>query len=172
MDLVGLIVKILDAAARKKIERIESKVNDSGFRGLYNAVGSSIANEVRKCFKSGVSPWGDKWDPVARGGQPLRLTGRLNRSIQVNATTRYAVVSTNVKYSKVHQFGATIVPIRKKILAFEINGRKIFAKKVKIKARPFFPITKNGNVQWPPFWKEKAIKAAINYIDGKDELNV
>jgi phage gpG-like protein len=40
----------------------------------------------------------------------------------------------------VHQYGATIRPVKAQCLAFEIDGKKIFAKEVTIPPRPYLVI--------------------------------
>lgn len=99
-------------------------------------------------------------------GQPLRDTGRLNRSIVANPDKTGVTIGTNVKYARTHQFGATIRPRAKKVLAFPgPNGQMIFAKKVAIPARPFLPLKKGQNVvALPPAWSADVTRALRAYF--------
>lgn len=99
-------------------------------------------------------------------GQPLRDTGRLNRSITSNASNSGVIVGTNVIYAPTHQFGATIVPKNGKRLVFPgATGNLIFAKKVVVPARPFLPL-KRGVVQavLPPTWSQAVVNAIKVYF--------
>ena len=39
--------------------------------------------------------------------------------------------------ARIHQFGGVITPVKGKCLAFNLGGKKVFAKKVTIPARPY-----------------------------------
>lgn len=58
--------------------------------------------------------------------------GNLRRSIQMHTGNRYVVVGTDLIYAPIHEFGGTITPKAKKVLAFKVNGKWVFAKKVVI----------------------------------------
>lgn len=94
-------------------------------------------------------------------GQPLRDTGRLNRSIVSQSDADGVTVGTNVKYARVHQFGATIKPRKKPFLVFPgPSGQMIFAKRVTIPARPFMPLRKGAEVvALPPPWSVLVVGA-------------
>lgn len=71
--------------------------------------------------------------------------------------------SESNKIGRTHQFGATIVPKLKKTLMFEVNGEKVFVKKVTIPARPFMPIrkgigTSEGKVDIPDAWHDSIVE--------------
>jgi phage gpG-like protein len=100
-------------------------------------------------------------------GQPLRDTGRLNRSITSKADGQGVTVGTNVKYAPTHQFGAIIRPKNpSKFLVFPgPDGEKIFAKKVTIPARPFLPLRRNtAVVALPPAWSVLVVNAIKLYF--------
>lgn len=66
------------------------------------------------------------------------LTGNLRRSIHAEKIgTGRAAVGTNVIYARQREFGGTIVPRNAKTLAFRIDGRMVFAKRVYQRPRPF-----------------------------------
>lgn len=126
------------------------------------ALGGALANRIRLCFRLGQSPWGVPWKPLNpryRTGQPLRDTGRLQRSITSQVQGDAAVVGTNVRYAAVHQFGATILPKNAKFLAAPVGGGGIhFLKKAVVPSRPFLPLVAGG-VQLPPAWARSALTA-------------
>lgn len=96
---------------------------------------------AQECFEKSQDPYGSSWPPLkVRQGQPLLDTGRLRNSIsgRANGATSF-VVGTNVKYAKLQNFGGTVVPKSGKALRFSIGNRMVFAKSVKVPARPFFP---------------------------------
>jgi len=86
---------------------------------------------------------------------PLNDTGRLAQSIRVEKLRTSLRLRAGVIYAFTHQFGAVITPKRAKALTIPINpqaryggwvkGAKfIFAKRVVIPQRPFFPIPERG----------------------------
>lgn len=96
---------------------------------------------------------------AGKAGQPLVDTGRLRRSIVAVAGPNDVVVGTSVIYAKTHQFGNIVRPKRAKILAFPgPDGEIIFAKSVKIPARPFMPIDRAGQPDFPPRWAESIVR--------------
>jgi phage virion morphogenesis protein len=124
------------------------------------ALGRVLANRIRLGFRMGRSPWGVPWAPLKlRAGQPLRDTGRLQRSITHQVQADSVLVGTNVRYARTHQHGAKIKPVKGKFLRFPgPGGRPIFSKGVQIPARPFMPIV-NGKVDLPAPWAKSALGA-------------
>ena len=45
--------------------------------------------------------------------------------------------SKDVRYALIHELGGKIVPVKAKMLSFEIGGKRVFAKEVNIPARPY-----------------------------------
>ncbi len=128
------------------------------------ALGNALANRVRLGFRLGRDPWGNPWKPLNprfRTGQPLRDTGRLQRSITSQVQGDAVVVGTNVRYARTHQYGATILPKSASVLAFPIKasgGGFAFLKSAKIPARPFMPLVGN-TVQLPAPWARSGLNA-------------
>lgn len=101
-------------------------------------------------FKNSTDPDGNKWAPIThRQGQPLRDTGRLQRSLRAKVEGFKIIIGTNVDYAKAQQFGSTetvTVPAHVKLitqafgkpLKFPVHANvKSHKKKQNIKARPF-----------------------------------
>jgi phage virion morphogenesis protein len=128
------------------------------------ALGNVLANRIRLGFRMGRDPWGNPWKPLNprfRTGQPLRDTGRLQRSITSQVQGDAVVVGTNVRYARTHQYGATILPKNGDVLAFPIKaagGGMAFLKSAKIPARPFMPLSGN-QVNLPQAWARSGLKA-------------
>nr|DAW41983.1 MAG TPA: tail component [Caudoviricetes sp.] len=67
-------------------------------------------------------------------------TGILRKSITTDITTNYGKVGVggDIKYAKIQEYGGTIRPKNKKLLAWKTKGGKwAFAKKVTIKPQPY-----------------------------------
>lgn len=157
--------EVSDAGARKKLKALVSATGD--MQPVFVTVGRVIANRIRLCFKLGVDPWSSPWAALKiRKGQPLRDTGRLNRSITSNPDKTGVTIGTNVKHAAVHQFGATIMAKPGKRLVFPgPGGALVFAKKVTIPARPFMPLKKGANVvALPPAWSADVTRALRAYF--------
>ena len=134
---------------------------------VFRTVGSVLVRKINLGFKLGIDPFGNPWTKLKlRKGQPLRDTGRLQRSITAKADAKGVTVGTNVAYARTHQFGATIEPKKAKRLVFQgPGGRLIFAKKVVIPARPFLPLRADAQVAaLPPDWSVAVVRAIRNYI--------
>lgn len=120
----------------------------ANLRPALEAGGLAIVSLAQRAFTDASlrqSPWAPK-----RNGSPARLieSGTLIRSIRITGVTdRTVTVGTDRVYAAIHQFGGTIVPkAGKKFLVFQVGGKKVFARQVKIPARPFFPVTAAGQV--------------------------
>lgn len=164
--MAKIVFRLDDSVARAKIAAMQAAAAD--MRPLYATVGRVIVNRIRLCFKLGIDPWSSPWAALKiRKGQPLRNTGRLNRSVVANPDTKGVTIGTNVQFAAVHQYGATIEPKKPggRLVFPGPNGRMIFAKKVTIPARPFMPLKKGfTTVQLPPAWSADVTRALRTYF--------
>lgn len=85
------------------------------------------------------------------GAQPIRnsaidkapyLTGTLRRSLHTETVEKRGkkvrvLVGTNLEYAAMQEFGGTVTPKQAKMLAFEVGGKLVFAKRVTIPAHPY-----------------------------------
>lgn len=121
-------------------------------------------------FKFGQSPYGQKWAPLKlRVGQPLRDTRVFQSSIVARFEGESATIGTNHIGARVHQFGATIRPVKAKMLRFFAKGSTIpiFRKSVKIPARPYFPLDASGNLALPATWEKAFLESVRATLEGK-----
>ncbi len=161
---------------------LDNLVERANSRRVLETIGATIQGHIRMGFRLGRSPWGHPWADLAiREGEPLRDTKRLQNSITYAIEGEEVAIGTNVCYAPVHQFGATIEaqkpsgnnvcgyqPKGAKMLAFPGPAGMIFAKKVKIPARPFLPLTETGQAALPQPWEASVLDAISKYIvDGK-----
>lgn len=147
-----------------KLRELEQRAG--GMQPVYQTIGRVLVNRIRLGFKLGASPFGSPWAALKiRRGQPLRDTGRLQRSIVANADAQGVTIGTNVRYASVHQFGATIRPRQARRLVFPgPNGRLIFAKQVTVPSRPFLPLLDRNTAQLPPSWSAAVSRALRDYF--------
>ena len=98
-----------------------------------------MENEMRKRFDTETDYQGNKWAKLKyRNGKPLSDTGALKGSLGVAEISGHTVsVFSNLKYARLQDQGGTIVPKNKKVLAFPINGKMFFLKKIVVPARKF-----------------------------------
>lgn len=157
-------IKWLLLANQVEAKLAQMKLQGHSQAAAMGAVGASIANRVRLGFRLGRSPYGQPWaplNPFFRVGQPLRDTGRLQRSIthQVQGGDSVAV-GTNVRYARTHQHGADIKPVNAKMLGpiGSAGGGAVFLKGAKIPARPFMPL-QGDQVVLPEPWARSALAA-------------
>lgn len=115
---------------------------------LMRAIGTGIVGLAKESFNDASkrqTPWPAKVD-----GSPATLKSReasLWRSLKVQEVSATSVkFGSDRPYAAIHQFGGTITPKTGKFLVFNIGGRKVFAKKVTMPARPYLPVTKDGQL--------------------------
>lgn len=117
------------------------------------AIGVALVETTMQRFESGTDPMGQKWKAllpayaaIKKGPGILRASLMLQRSVTFATAGATVTVGSNRVYAAVHQFGATIKPVRAKALAFRLGatgpkGGKSFAlvraKAVTIPQRPY-----------------------------------
>lgn len=125
--------------ALKSLGRAVKKTQDP--KGLFEAIGLALVASTQHRFETETGPDGSPWPPsiraLAEGGKTLTDTAAFRNSVSFEATPRSVAVGSDHPGAAVHQFGATIVPVAARALAFSIGGRDVFAKKVTIPARPY-----------------------------------
>lgn len=139
-------------------------------RALLEPVARKLVALIRLGFKFSQSPYGEQWAPLKfRSGQPLRDKGHLRDSIVPRYGADYVDIGTNRVGARVHQFGATIVPVKAKALRFFGEGSSvpIFRQKVVVPARPFLPLDKGGNLVLPDAWQKSFLAAIRAKLEGK-----
>lgn len=181
--------------AERKLQQLLGATKSSE---LYSSVGAGLKTLVDLGFKSGRDPWGQQWAPLkfrglrrsdnggklsrtgreqkaankaGRPGQPLRDTGRLQRSITYKPEPDGVTVGTNLRAKSgasipaVHQFGAVILPKKGKFLTFPgPNGTMVFAKKSVIPRRAFLPLNESGAVVLPQSWASSVVARVRAYL--------
>ena len=73
---------------------------------------------IKECFDKEQAPDGTKWKPLSQSRVKQRMkrhktgnmkilqdTGELRRSVKYRAFDKYLIIGSNLKYSRVHQFG-------------------------------------------------------------------
>lgn len=136
-------------------------------RGLAANLGQAAINQIDESFAGQKDPWDRPWKPSIRaettGGQTLRRTARLQRSMTSKAALAVSPqgfeVGTNVRYAATHQYGATIQPAKARALRFKIGKKWVQAAVVKIPARPFIP-----EPELSPRWERAFEEAAEAYL--------
>lgn len=154
-------------------------LNSDDVTGQLDRIGASLADEVRLGFNDGADPYGNAWAQLSensRSGQPLRDTRRLANSITHQVNGNELAVGTNVCYAAPHQTGAEIVagaPPHQSLCGYQTKGspylswiprgggKRSYAKKVKIPARPFLPTPDKG---LPQAWNDNILQLMSDHI--------
>ena len=80
-----------------------------GARSVMHRISRYMLSSMQRRFNAQEGPDGKSWEPSDRarseGGQTLRDTGRLLRSLTWRYGADYAEAGTNVPYGAAHQFG-------------------------------------------------------------------
>lgn len=142
----------LDEQEFVRIRRSLDEVGSNQRREFFKRVGQALRADYQMGFRQSKAPDGSTWKPVTRGGQPLRDTGRLQRSIRARYSQSKAEVGTNVAYGPAHQdgVGKTVnVPQHTRIINQAFGRRLRFPvaqtvgthrRKMNLTARPFLGI--------------------------------
>ena len=97
-----------------------------------------VSQTQRRIEREKTSPEGAAWKKTRDGRGALFATGsHLYDSIDHKSTAATATWGSGWIGARVHQLGATIVPVKARVLHFKVGGKSVFAKKVVIPARPY-----------------------------------
>lgn len=139
-------------------------------RGKINAALAEVVREsTLDRFKRSEGPDGKRWKVSIRaqseGGKTLIQSSQLRHSIKSKSDASGFAVGTNVKHAATHQFGEkgrTIRAKRKKALRFQVDGKWVSKKQVRIRipARPFLGLSDEDMEE---------IKATVEDFIGKEE---
>lgn len=156
--------QIDDSRAIARIQAVQAAA--ANMRPVFATIGRVIANRIRLCFRLGVDPWGSPWARLKlRRGQPLRDTGRLQRSITSRPDADGVTIGTNVLYARTHQFGAEIEAKNAKFLMFRAGSRWFKLKRVIVPRRAFLPLrTPTSSVALPVEWSIEVVRALRAYF--------
>ena len=114
------------------------------------AIGEGVRESTLERFKTSKGPDDKTWKTSIRaateGGRTLVQTAQLRNSIRSMSDASGFAVGTNAKHAATHQFGEqgrTIRARRAKTLRFQVGGRWVSKKKVKINipARPYLGLS-------------------------------
>lgn len=137
-------------------------VGKGGVKRVSRAVSEEAKLLVDQGFARGIDPDGGAWVGLAvRAGQPLRDTGRLQRSLAPVDTGRGFRISTNLRYARIHQEGGTVSTAKRTL--FNPRTKMAFGKKVRIPARPFLPRDSKLPARWSKELNEAA-REAIRHL--------
>lgn len=124
-------------------------------KNLNAALAETVRESTLERFRQSRVPSGKKWKASIRaattGGKTLIATAQLRNSIKSYSDETGFAVGTNVKHAATHQFGEpgrTIRAKTRKGLRFQVGGRWVTKKQVKVKipARPFLGLSE-GDMQ-------------------------
>jgi phage virion morphogenesis protein len=106
------------------IEELLVKINNMQKRArnltpVMKKISIDMKNQTMKNFREEKDPDGKSWKKNRRGGKTLTKTSRLKHSIRPDHGDDYAMVGTNVKYAKIHQYGGKITAKKGKQLKFQ-----------------------------------------------------
>ena len=120
------------------------------------AIGQALVETTTQRFETATDPMGQKWKAllpayaaIKKGPGILRVKGMgggLQSSLTFSTSGTTITIGSNKVYAAVHQFGATIKPVKGKALAFRLGasgprGGKssvlVLARSVTIPQRPY-----------------------------------
>lgn len=150
-----------NAALKDLRGQLEQIANGNVRRQVVAAMARQVRTLVDNGFRKGVSPYGETWKPVLRGGKPLLDFGRLSASFRYDATGETLAASTNVRYAGVHQDGALIRAVNGKYLRFKVGNRWARKAAVAIPRRQMLP--DEGDL--PAAWAASLTRVADEVVE-------
>lgn len=106
----------------------------------FNRLGKAATGEAaRRVVGAGARVIQDAARANVRAKLNRRSSGRLEADITTEFENDYeaTVGPRTVVYARIHEYGGVITPKRARVLAFEIDGKKVFTRRVVIPARPY-----------------------------------
>ena len=141
----------LEGDTRRMLRRIRS-FSEIDKRSINAALGEIARESTLERFRRSMAPDGRRWRVSIRaaseGGKTLVKSAQLRNSIRVKSDATGFAVGTNAKHAATHQFGdpgRTIRARRAKALRFQVDGKWISKKQVRvtIPARPFLGLSED-----------------------------
>lgn len=146
---ITLETKVVGDAAIRAFRQLARVMGDT--TPVLRVIGTGLVEGTHTRFEQAVDPDGNPWAPLnpvyaagKRGPGILResaMRGGLMGSITYRARADAVEVGTNKIYAAVHQFGATIRPVKATHLVFRLGAGVVQADSVTIPARPFIGIS-------------------------------
>ncbi len=138
-------------------------------KALNAALAEGVRESTLERFKQSKDPSGKRWKTSIRaattGGKTLIDSSQLRNSIKAKSDASGFAVGTNVKHAATHQFGEpgrTIRAKKAKALRFQVGGRWVTKKQVKVSipARPFLGLSEDDMQE---------IKATVEDFVGRED---
>jgi phage virion morphogenesis protein len=117
------------------------------FTPLMASIGNALVSNTRDRFKMGRDPDNHPWKALLPSYARIKegpsiliglgMNGGLQESITSLPSNHQVAIGSNKIYAAVHQFGATIVPVKARALVFRLADGVVFAKQVTVPARPY-----------------------------------
>jgi phage virion morphogenesis protein len=124
-----------------KINNMEKRAKN--LSPVMRKISIDMKNQTMKNFRQEKDPDGNPWKKNRRGGKTLTKTSRLKHSIRPAHGDDYAMVGTNVKYARIHQYGGKITAKNGKYQNFQYAKGKWASKgSVIMPKRTFMGISK------------------------------
>ena len=158
---------------KKRLEKLGQELKN--MQPVMKKISGDMKTKTDMCFRNSRDPYGNKWEKLKnRKGKPLIDSGSLRSSVSSTSGKDYAVVGTNKKYAKTHQFGIKKGYNGKKTVKVDSFTRKVtvsgYKRKRKqivkahertinlpwgnIPARPFIGISKRSMMLYSKWMKE------------------
>lgn len=128
---------------------LQNKINNlNNIDRVLERIAQDMKKETQLNFRKSTSPDGTKWQELSpitiagrkkKSNKPLVDRGTLRRSIRATVEGNQAVIGTNLKYARIHQFGGTIKPKNRK--ALKVGSRTL--KSISIPARPYIGVNRS-----------------------------
>jgi len=139
-------------ALLKMIEQLSTLSSGEWKPAMTKSLAAESIGLIKNCFITSTTPYGEPWEPVERGGMPLRDTGRLMNAFQDQSTIDKIEISNPTVYANLQNYGGVVRAKNGKYLKFKTgsgrNARWAQVPEVTIKPRQFIPDERGLPDRW------------------------
>lgn len=142
---------------QKLIKSFQQLASKKYLQQMNQSLGAECLALVKGGFDTSTDPYGKTWDPVQRGGMPLRNRGFLKNAWTYTGKDEQVSLENGLVYANMMQNGTAglpggkLTPKNKKALSFSLGGKRVAVRSVVIKARKMVP--DQGDL--PPRWESR-----------------
>jgi phage gpG-like protein len=156
------------AELKRLIGQVQALGNGAHKAPLTAALKQDLLNLTKRGIERGESPDGKPFAPLkTRNGKPLQDTNRLHNAFLASSNDTVIELVNPTKYAALQNYGTAglpggvLKPKGKRALRFFIGRKPVFAKSVRIEARPFLP--KEGEM--PAAWDKQLTSTAEKVLN-------
>ena len=106
---------------------------------IWRKLADEYSKYIRECFDQGKAPGGGPWKFTTLGKKPFQGGNLKGQASKTTVTGSGFYVTITHPGANVHMYGATIVPVRAKMLRYQLGNVTVYSHRSVVPARPYLP---------------------------------